>query len=210
MSKQPPLDDRCSPWPWSQVATMSSDFTFIRRIEDDEGHLEPIAELADRAVVVGLARLAEDKGALVEDAATRGRDGEGVPAVAVLGGATARLTVTRILHDLAHCLPKPPTGAVTRLDVERDLAHMFCPLRPRLGDRRKECKKKRATDPPIDRSVTYRPVRERLGALIEALPPASIPAVKASRFALKLGRLVRNLRPLLALYASMAALAEPS
>ena len=31
MSKQPPLDDRCSPWPWSQVATMSSDFTFIRR-----------------------------------------------------------------------------------------------------------------------------------------------------------------------------------
>ena len=39
MSKQPPLDDRCSPWPWSQVATMSSDFTFIRRIEDDEGNV---------------------------------------------------------------------------------------------------------------------------------------------------------------------------
>ena len=39
MSKQPPLDDSCSPWPWSQVATMSSDFTFIRRIEDDEGNV---------------------------------------------------------------------------------------------------------------------------------------------------------------------------
>ena len=39
MSKQSPLDDRCSPWPWSQVATMSSDFTFIRRIEDDDGNV---------------------------------------------------------------------------------------------------------------------------------------------------------------------------
>lgn len=39
MSKQPPLDACCSPWPWSQVATMSSDFTFIRRIEDDEGNV---------------------------------------------------------------------------------------------------------------------------------------------------------------------------
>ena len=39
MPKQPPLDDRCSPWPWSQVATMSSDFVFIRRIEDDEGNV---------------------------------------------------------------------------------------------------------------------------------------------------------------------------
>ncbi len=39
MSKQPPLYAHCSPWPWSQVATMSSDFTFIRRIEDDEGNV---------------------------------------------------------------------------------------------------------------------------------------------------------------------------
>ena len=39
MTNQPPLDARCSPWPWSQVATMSSDFTFIRRIEDDEGNV---------------------------------------------------------------------------------------------------------------------------------------------------------------------------
>lgn len=39
MSKQPPLDDRCSQWPWSQVATMSSDFVFIRNIKDDEGNL---------------------------------------------------------------------------------------------------------------------------------------------------------------------------
>ena len=39
MPKKPPLDTRCSPWPWSQVATMSSDFVFIRRIDDDEGNV---------------------------------------------------------------------------------------------------------------------------------------------------------------------------
>lgn len=51
MTNQPPLDARCSPWPWSQVATMSSDFTFIRRIEDDEGdvvaHVRYVADDTD-------------------------------------------------------------------------------------------------------------------------------------------------------------------
>ena len=37
MSKQSPLDARCSPWPWSQVAAMSSVFTF--NIKDSEGYL---------------------------------------------------------------------------------------------------------------------------------------------------------------------------
>ena len=39
MSKKPPLDARCSPWPWRQCATLSSDFTFIRNINDDEGNV---------------------------------------------------------------------------------------------------------------------------------------------------------------------------